>query len=104
MGAASLHFAKCVLELGGKNPAIVTSSANVAISAKRIVWGAFTNCGQTCVRPEYVMVHSSIANDFISNCRSSISLFYEDATESEWYGRLIHSGAAKRIQGYLDTD
>lgn len=102
--AAAQHFAKCLLELGGKNPTVVTPTANLSVSAKRIVWGAFTNCGQTCVRPDYLMVHSSIADELISLMKTAIKEFYEDSATSDWYGRLINANSVERMKSILESD
>ncbi|MBQ2218213.1 MAG: aldehyde dehydrogenase family protein, partial [Firmicutes bacterium] len=61
---AAKHLTPCTLELGGKSPCIVDQDAKIELAARRIVFGKFLNCGQTCVAPDYVFVHKSVANEF----------------------------------------
>ena len=60
MSAAAQHLTPVILELGGKSPVIVTADADIALAARRIVWGKFMNCGQTCVAPDYVLVDQGV--------------------------------------------
>ena len=60
------HLTPAVLELGGKSPCIVDSTANIKLAAKRIVWGKYLNCGQTCVAPDYILCESSIKDEFVT--------------------------------------
>ncbi len=66
--AAAKHLTPVTLELGGKSPAIVSQSANLGLTAKRLIWGKFLNAGQTCVAPDYVLVHRSVRDDFLKAC------------------------------------
>eukprot|EP00947_MAST-08B_sp_MAST-8B-sp1_P004444 g4444.t1 len=101
--AAAEHLTPTVLELGGKSPAIVTKSADLSIAARRICWGAFLNCGQTCVRPDYVLVDEAVASRFFDECRKAVTAMYgEDAQKSGFFGRVINERAVKRLQGVLD--
>merc|ERR1712159_8951 len=75
--AAAKHLTPCVLELGGKSPCIVPKTADLYVAAHRICWGAFMNCGQTCVRPDYILVHEEIAEKFINEVIKTIKEFYE---------------------------
>ena len=72
MEKASRHLTPVTLELGGKSPVIVTPSADIKVSAARIVFGKYLNCGQTCVAPDYVIVHESIADSFAESCKREI--------------------------------
>ncbi len=63
--AAAKQLCPVVLELGGKSPCIVDKSADLYVASRRIAWGAFLNCGQTCVRPDYLMVHQDVADKFV---------------------------------------
>jgi aldehyde dehydrogenase (NAD+) len=65
MTAAAKHLTPVTLELGGKNPVIVSEKANVKLVAKRILWGKFAAAGQTCIAPDYAFVHESVAQDFV---------------------------------------
>jgi aldehyde dehydrogenase (NAD+) len=95
--AAASHLRPCVLELGGKSPTIVDKSANLEHAAQRLIWGTFINGGQTCVRPDFVMVHEDVADAFFKLCKRFVKEFYgEDAQQSEWFGRCINTGAFTR--------
>ena len=72
MEAASKHLTPVTLELGGKSPCIIDKDANIDIAARRIVWGKFLNCGQTCVAPDYIFVHQDIKNDLILKLKDEI--------------------------------
>jgi len=65
MTAAAKHLTPVTLELGGKNPVIVSEKANVKLAAKRILWGKYAAAGQTCIAPDYALVHESVAQDFV---------------------------------------
>lgn len=96
--AAAKHLCPVVLELGGKSPCIVTPSANLYMSARRIVWGAMLNSGQTCVRPDTLFVHESVADEFVNQVAAAIKEFYGGDTKgSPYYGRLVNDAAFDRI-------
>src|SRR5699024_2891881 len=76
MKQAGNHLTPVTLELGGKSPAIVDKDANVRLAAKRIVWGKFTNAGQTCVAPDYIYVHHKIKQTFVQQLKTYIKQFY----------------------------
>lgn len=95
----------CVLELGGKSPCIVDESADIELSAKRIVFGKFLNCGQTCVAPDYVIVHSSVKEQLIQALIKEIKKQYgDDPLHSEKYGKIIHEGHFERLIGLIKKD
>lgn len=99
---ASQQMIPVTLELGGKSPAIVESDANISEAAKRIVWGKFWNAGQTCIAPDYVLVHQSRFEEFVSEAQKFIRRFYgEDAFQSDSYGRLIHNRHFKKVASYI---
>lgn len=79
MAAASRHLIPITLELGGKNPTLVDYSADLDLAAKRIAWGKFMNAGQTCVAPDYVLVHESVAEAFVAKLRDAVHQLYPDA-------------------------
>jgi len=90
--AAAENLTPTTLELGGKNPCIVDETAVIKLAAKRIVWGKFINCGQTCIAPDYVLVHDSVKNDFVEYCKKEITLTYgENARQSPDYARIINA-------------
>jgi aldehyde dehydrogenase (NAD+) len=101
MEAAARHLSTVTLELGGKTPAVVDTSANVEQAADRITWGKFFNAGQTCLAPDYVLVHSSIAVRLVEALRTSIARFYgaeeADRRGSAHYGRIVDEEHFQRL-------
>ena len=92
-----------VLELGGKSPCIVDASANIKLAAKRIVFGKFLNCGQTCVAPDYVLCESSVKDDFVNAVLAEIKKQYGDAPlENGNYGKIINEKHFNRLCGLID--
>lgn len=90
------------LELGGKSPAIVDQTANLEVAAKRIVWGKFTNAGQTCVAPDYVLVHESVKVPFLRQVKKTIAKFYgKDPQASKDFGRIINERQFDRLNTLL---
>jgi len=93
------------LELGGKSPAIVDQTANIEVAVKRLVWGKFTNAGQTCVAPDYVLVHESIKVSFIRHLKKTLQKFYgKNAQESADFGRIINTKQFDRLADLLDKE
>lgn len=102
MEAAAKHLTPVTLELGGKSPAVVTQSANVKLAAKRIVFGKLINSGQTCVAPDYVLIHESVKKDFVHYVAKYIKEFYgEDVLNHESFPRIINENHFNRLTGYL---
>lgn len=105
MEAASKHLTEVTLELGGKSPCIIDEDTNMDITAKRLTWGKFLNVGQTCVAPDYVLVHESRKAELIEGLKKYIKAFYgEDLKNSPDYGRIIDEGAFDRLVSYIDED
>jgi aldehyde dehydrogenase (NAD+) len=101
--AAARNLRPCVLELGGKSPTIIDRSAHLVHAVQRLVWGTFVNGGQTCVRPDFVMVHEDVADEFFKLCQKYVTQFYSASPQqTEWFGRCINDGAFKRLKGLLD--
>ena len=93
MEAASKHLTPVTLELGGKSPCIIDKDADIDIAARRIVWGKFLNCGQTCVAPDYIFAHQDIKDELILKLKEEIIRQYgKDPQKSPDYPRIIHSG------------
>ncbi|KAI0472903.1 aldehyde dehydrogenase [Xylariaceae sp. FL0804] len=91
-----------VLELGGKNPAIVTRSANVPLSARRLLWGKTHNAGQVCMSHNYVLVEREILDDFIAGLKQSYKDFFpEGAKASEAYSKIVNERQFDRLQRQL---
>ena len=101
--AAAGNLTPATLELGGKCPCIVAPGANVKVAARRIVWGKFTNCGQTCVAPDYVVVHSDLKDELTDRMRSAIEDFYgRQPLDSLDYGHLIDARSYERISKLVE--
>ena len=99
--AASHNLTPVTLELGGKSPVIVDQTANLKLAARRIVFGKFLNCGQTCVAPDYLLVQESVANQLINLLKDNIKLLYNEALTNKDYGNIINERQYKRLLGYL---
>lgn len=94
-----------VLELGGKSPCIVDRKCNVELAAKRIVFGKYLNCGQTCVAPDYILCHESIKNQFITEVIKQIKLQYgENPLGNPDYGKIVNEKHFARITGLIDRN
>lgn len=100
--AAAKNLTPCTLELGGKSPVIVTSSADIELTAKRIIWGKFINAGQTCIAPDYVLVQEKIKDDLISMMKKVLKAFYgDDVQSSPDYSRIINPKQFARISRFI---
>ncbi len=103
MTAASLHLTPVTLELGGKSPCIVEKSANIKLSAKRIVFGKFLNCGQTCVAPDYIYCDASIKDLLTEEIKKQIQLqFGEEPLNNPNYGKIINKRHFDRLLSLID--
>ncbi|HMR84004.1 MAG TPA: aldehyde dehydrogenase [Niabella sp.] len=92
------------LELGGKSPCIVSANANLKLAAKRIAIGKFLNAGQTCIAPDYVLVHQSVKDKFLQLLKDTIRAFYSEHPVTSYdYGRIINKKQFDRLMGYLET-
>ena len=98
MEAAARHLTPVTLELGGKSPCIVDDDADLPVADRRIVWGKLLNCGQTCVAPDYLMVHSTIKDRLIDAIRQEIARQYgEDPRLSPDYPRIVNRRHIDRL-------
>lgn len=103
MQAAAQHLTPVILELGGKSPCIVDRGAHIDLAAKRIVWGKFMNAGQTCISPDYLLVHNSIKQELIQKIKAYIQEFYSsEPLNSPFYPRIINEKAMQRLVSLLD--
>ena len=103
MKQASEHLTPITLELGGKSPCIVERSANIKLAAKRIVFGKFLNCGQTCVAPDYVYCDERIKDKLLEEIRKQILIqFGENPLANDNYGKIINEKHFNRIKGLID--
>lgn len=105
MESAARHLTPVTLELGGKSPCIVDETANLAVAARRIVWGKFFNAGQTCVAPDYLMVHRVVKEKLISEISNAINTFYGSACRvPENFPRIINQKHFDRLVGLLSNE
>jgi len=105
MKAAAENLVPVTLELGGKSPVIVDKTANLELAAKRILWGKLINAGQTCIAPDYILVHKYIKERFIEKLKSTVVSFYgEDASKSSDYGRIVNSRQFERLAAIIQKD
>ncbi|WP_027624460.1 aldehyde dehydrogenase [Clostridium lundense] len=105
MEAAAKNLVPVTLELGGKSPVIVDGSADIKLAAKKIIWGKTVNAGQTCVAPDYVVVHNSIKDKLIKEMEMSIKEFFgTDIQKSESLGRIINDKHFNRLKNILEKD
>lgn len=103
MEAASKNLTPVVLELGGKSPCIVDKHCNIDFAARRIVWGKTINAGQTCVAPDYLMVHRDVKEELLKKMIHYVEKFYgEDQQQSQCYCRIIGDKAYQRLTSYLN--
>ena len=102
--AAAQNLTPVTLELGGKNPCIVDENCNLKVTAKRIVWGKFLNAGQTCIAPDYILVHVKIKQALVDHLKEEIILAYGKKSEnSKDYPRIInHKNWNRLVSLYKD--
>lgn len=100
---AAKKLTPVTLELGGKNPCIVEQDAVLPVAAKRIVFGKFMNLGQTCIAPDYLLVHRSVKNRFITAVEEALNRFYgNDPSKSYDYGKIINAKRFDTLVSYLN--
>ncbi len=103
MNAAAKNLTPVVLELGGKSPCIIDKDADIKVSAKRIAWGKTLNAGQTCIAPDYLLIHRSKIEQFVSEFAKAIrELHGNDIKQSRHYVRLVNDKAFERVKGYIN--
>ena len=101
----SEHLTPAVLELGGKSPCIIDSTAKIKLAAKRIVFGKYLNCGQTCVAPDYVLCHRDVKDKFVAEVIKQIKKQYgENPLSNPDYGKIINEKHFDRTEGLIDKD
>jgi len=103
MAAAAKNLTSVTLELGGKSPVIVDETTNLSKTAGKIAWGKFTNSGQTCIAPDYVLVHESKLNELIFELKKSITAAYGSNIKNNVdYGRIVNVAHTKRIEALVN--
>lgn len=104
MRAAAEFLTPVVLELGGKSPCIIDRDADLPVAARRIAWGKMLNAGQTCIAPDYILVHEAIRQRFIEELRLAFRILLGDKPhENPHYGRIVDSRSHQRLQDWLNT-
>lgn len=105
MKAAAENLIPVTLELGGKSPVIVDKTANLKVICQRLAWGKFMNAGQTCVAPDYVLVHRDVFEAFVEQMKQTILQFYgENIEKSPDFGRIVNERHMKRLSSILEKD
>ena len=105
MRSAADHLTPVTLELGGKSPCIVDQTANIKLAARRIVFGKYLNCGQTCVAPDYIYCHRSVRDRLIKEIQKQIrNQFGKKPLDNKDYGKIINEKHFDRILGLIDKE
>ncbi len=110
MAAAAKHLTPVILELGGKSPCIIDKTANIEIASRRIAWGKTLNCGQTCIAPDYIIIHNDIKERFIKSFKDELYKLHRGKSypannkifPDRYYVHIINEKAFDRLVGYLD--
>ena len=105
MAAAAKNLTSVTLELGGKSPVILDETADLRLAAEALMWGKFTNCGQTCVAPDHVFVHESVKDGFVAECRKVLAERYgatpAEQRKSPHFTRVINQRHTQRVAALL---
>jgi aldehyde dehydrogenase (NAD+) len=105
MAAAAKHLTSVTLELGGKSPTVLDETADLALAAKTLMWGKFTNCGQTCIAPDYLYVHASVKDRFVAECRAVLKECYGETVQEQLaspnLARIVNERHTKRVAALL---
>lgn len=102
MAAAAEHLTPVILELGGKSPCIIDRTADIKIAARRIAWGKSLNAGQTCIAPDYILIHEEVKEAFVREFAASIKeLHGDDIKQSPHFVRIVNDRAFERVTSYL---
>ncbi|XP_055574831.1 aldehyde dehydrogenase family 3 member A2-like [Falco cherrug] len=103
MAAAAKHLTPVTLELGGKSPCYIDKDCDLAVACRRITWGKYMNCGQTCIAPDYILCDPSIQSKVVENIKATLQEFYgEDVKSSPDYERIINKRHFRRVLGLLE--
>ncbi|KAM9614938.1 aldehyde dehydrogenase family 3 member A2-like isoform 1-T5 [Morphnus guianensis] len=103
MAAAAKHLTPVTLELGGKSPCYIDKDCDLAVACRRIAWGKYMNCGQTCIAPDYIICDPSIQSKVVENIKAALQEFYgEDVKSSPDYERIVNKRHFRRILGLLE--
>ena len=103
MAAAARNLTPVVLELGGKSPCIVDKSADIKVAARRIAWGKTLNSGQTCIAPDYILIHKEVKDEFVCAFAEAMRELHGDDLKSDrHYVRMVNDKAFERVASYID--
>lgn len=107
MKTAAENLSSLTLELGGKSPVIIDKQVNLKDAAQKITWGKFLNCGQTCIAPDYVLIHEDLKAQFIKEIKNNIQIYYGQGgkisvQDSPDYGRIVNKKHFYRIKALVD--
>ncbi|XP_065551248.1 aldehyde dehydrogenase family 3 member A2 isoform X2 [Lathamus discolor] len=103
MAAAAKYLTPVTLELGGKSPCYIDTDCDLAVACRRITWGKYLNCGQTCIAPDYILCNPSIQSSVVENIKAALQEFYgEDVKSSPDYERVINKRHFRRILGLME--
>jgi aldehyde dehydrogenase (NAD+) len=102
MTSAAKNLTPVILELGGKSPCIIDKTADIKTAAKRIAWGKTLNSGQTCIAPDYILIHKDIKDAFVSAFAEEMKILHgEDIKTDRHYVRIVNDKAFERVTGYF---
>ncbi|MET3115509.1 aldehyde dehydrogenase (NAD+) [Pedobacter sp. CG_S7] len=102
MKAAAAYLTPVILELGGKSPCLVDEDANLAVAAKRIIWGKTINAGQTCIAPDYLLVHEKVKEELLTLLKQTIEqMFGTTIQQSKFYPRIVNEQAFLRLTNLM---
>ena len=102
MASASKYLTPLVLELGGKSPCVIDKTANIAMTARRLAWGKTLNSGQTCIAPDYILIHKDIKDAFVKAFAEEVKRLHgEDVKADKHYVRMVNDRAFERVSGYI---
>ena len=102
MAAAAKNLTPVILELGGKSPCIIDKTADIKVAAKRLAWGKTLNSGQTCIAPDYILIHEDIKDEFVKAFGKEVkNLHGEDIQADKHYVRMVNDKAFERVTGYF---
>ena len=102
---AAEHFTPVTLEMGGKSPCIVDATADLKVAAKRIAFGKYLNCGQTCVAPDYLRIQETVKDKFLTYFEAAVREMYgAEPLANPDYGRIVNEKHFNRLSAILDTE
>lgn len=102
MEKASKNLTPVTLELGGKSPVVIDHTANLKLAARRIAFGKFLNCGQTCIAPDYILIEEQVHDEFLKLLKSETEKMYSDALKNKNYGKMINQKHFERVLHLID--